>query len=329
MNRRFFGRTGLSVSEFCLGTLNFGWRVGEAQAFALLDAFHDAGGNFIQATTVADAAGRSLTVTEASEDYVGRWWQSRAIKREDLFIATRVVLRAPRPQGAVAMETLIRRCCERSLQRLRGRYLDLVLIEWSDDLPPIDDVLFALGHLKRAGLVRYFGAAGFPAWRVMESVHRATMRGWDRFEVIQADYSLMTRGASEADLLRLSRDYRFGFLARSPLAGGALVGKISRGASATGRGRGNGTYRDGLAERLANVARRRGATVPQVAVAWILHQSVLTAPVLGVGSVEHLRDVLAAAQLDLTGSDVALIEATPVAVSRDRATELNHQPIIA
>ena len=324
MRRRMFGRTGLGVSELCLGTLNFGWRVGEAQAFALLDAFYGAGGNFIQATAVGGAAERALTVTEASEEYVGRWRESRAIKREDLFLATRIVLRSPRPQGAVAMETLIRGCVEQSLRRLRVRYLDLVLIEWSDDLPPIDDVLLALGNLKRAGLVRYFGAAGFPAWRLMESVHRAIVRGWDRFEVAQADYSLLARSEREADLLRLCRDYRCGFLARSPLAGGALTGRAT-----VSRGRFDDAHAGSIRDRLDAVARRHEATVPQVALAWVLRQAVLTAPVLGVGSLEHLRDLLAAPQLDLTGDDLGLLEPNTVAASRAEPVEFTHEPFIA
>lgn len=323
LRRRAFGRTGLGVSELCLGTLNFGWRVGEAQAFALLDAFYAAGGNFIQATAVGGADERALTVTEASETYVGRWWRSRAIKRDDLFLATRIVIGVPRPQGAVAMETLIRGCIERSLQRMRVRYLDLVLIEWRDDLPPVDDILLGLGKAKRAGWVRYFGAAGFPAWRLMESVHRAMVRGWDRFEVVQADYSLLARGAGEAELLRLCRDYRAGFLARSPLGGGVLVGKTT-----APRDRVNAAEAASMGERLAVVARRLGAAVPQVALAWTLRQLVLTAPVVSVGSVGHLRDLLAAPHLNLTEGDFAFLETTAVPANRVSAAKLNRKPIL-
>ena len=309
MKQRVLGRTGIQVSELCFGTLNFGWNVDEPQAWSLLDAFKQAGGNFIQASAFCEPDGALPAVAEASEEYVGRWWRERRHPRESLFLATRIVIRNPRPHGAGALEAYIRRCCESSLQRFRTTHLDLLLIEWNEHLPLIDDILFVLSRLRRAGLVRYIGASGFPAWRLMESIHRAIQRDADRFEVLQADFSALSNSASQREQLQICRDYRLGFLARSPLAGGLLASAGGQPA-ALARKRAQWLREqfpagliDSTREDLAEAAARRGATMSEAALAWVLTNPAVTAPVLGVGNPDHLAPLLRVSDAGWTSSD--------------------------
>ena len=328
MKRRQLGRTGLSVSEICFGTLNFGWSVGENQAWALLDAYRAAGGNFIQRSAVSHAGGALPIAAGASEDYVGRWWQDRGIPREELFLATRIVVQNARPHGASTLESYIRQSCEASLRRLRTDHLDLLLIEWSETLPLIDDILFVLSRLKRAGMVRYLGASGFPAWRLMESIHRSVQRNTERFEVLQADYSLLANTRSQRDQLHLCRDYRLGFLARSPLAGGLLVGDDKRSALSLQRTRRlRGQYAGAdvavLRAALADIAESRNLTLAQTALAWVLTDSTVTAPVIGVSTVEHLQPLLDAASTGLTTQDFSAVYGSSAELSVAPTSTLN------
>jgi len=219
MKQRPLGRTGAVVSELCLGTLNFGWNVNQEQAFGLLDAFRGAGGSFIQTTSICFAAGRGLASSHASEDYTGRWWRARGVPREELFLATRIVLDASRPLSGASLEQTVRACCEASLRRLQTTYIDLLILEWGGARIAVDEVLGGLSRLKQAGLVRHLGAGALPAWRVMEAIHRSVLRRTDRFDVVQADFSLLAHERAEEELLELCREYHLAFLARSPLGG--------------------------------------------------------------------------------------------------------------
>lgn len=318
MNRRSLGRSGLPVSELCLGTLNFGWRVGEALALDLLDAFRAAGGNFIQASSAGLATERPvLAVQEASEAWVGRWWRERRIPRSELFLATRFVLPGSSAPGRADRESLIRRHCEQSLQRLRTEYLDLVLVEWNDALTPLDDALQGLTRLRRAGMVRYFGAAGFPAWRLMESLHRSAQRDFDRFEVAQFNYSVLTAGEREREVLQLCHEYRLGCIARSPLAGGALTRPPEPGSVASS-----------LLDELTRMAARYRVSPAQLALAWVLAQPNLTAPVLGTSNLAHLQQLLAVPRLTIQPADLAALTTALTTASAHPLNSPAHAPAL-
>lgn len=307
MKSRSLGRTELQVSELCLGTLNFGWTIPESAAFELLDAFRAAGGNFIQAACLDPDAG---PVSAAwSEELTGRWLRARAVHRHEFVLSTRVVIGRTGRIGYHGLADSLRRSCEDSLRRLRISCLDLVLLEWNAALPPTDEILFALSELKRAGLVRHLGASGFPAWRLMEAIHRASLRNTNRFEVIQADYSLVDRGRVQDDTFSLCRDYRAGFLARSPLAGGFLAGRapgpVSSARSRRLHARHATPFGAATVAALAEIAAERGATRAQVALAWVLAQPAVTASVVGVHTPAQLRDLAAATEIALTPDELA------------------------
>lgn len=312
MNHRKLGRTSLSVSELCLGTMQFGWRTDEATSFALLDAYREAGGNFVQAAT---ATSDPAAASSPSETHLGRWLRTRAIPRQEWVIATRLALTGPLPGGATGLATALRQGCEDALRRLGISYLDFLICDWNEHLVPLDDTLTALDHLVRAGYVRYTGAAGFPLWRVMESFERSSRRNLGRFEALQTDYSLLERRAVEPDALDLSREYRLGLLARAPLAGGLLAGlQVHTPGADTARQRWLAArYGDArsqtITQQLGQLARERGVSPAQMALAWVLAHTSVTAAVVGVTRLDHLRDLLEATRYGLSLADYQTLTA--------------------
>jgi aryl-alcohol dehydrogenase-like predicted oxidoreductase len=272
--------------------------------------------------------GSGLVSANASEDYVGRWWRERRVPRAELFLATRVVFEGARVLAGTTLEQSVRAACEASLRRLQTDHIDLLLLEWGGANVAVDDLLVSLARLRRAGLIRYSGAGGLPAWRVMESIHRAVQRDTDRFEAVQADFSLLAQDRSERDLLDLCRTYRVGFLARSPLAGGLLAEPASDEVTAHWRGR-RPMFEDapspGRAVRaaLAEVAAQREVSGTRAALAWVLAQPEVTAPVIGVASPAQLRELLAAPEMTLSPAE---LDTLTRAAARPAAARFSNPP---
>lgn len=305
MKQRKLGRTELHVSELCLGTLSFGWTTPESVSHALLDAFHAAGGNFIQATSIGPDLEASAVPANPSEEHVGSWLQNRRIPRHELVIGTRVALRRHQ-RGPEYIARTLHRCCETAISRLRSQYLDIILIDWHDSLPPADDILAAIDRLKTAGLARCVGASGFPTWRIMESLGRAARFNYNRFEIVQSDYSLLDHSRYEEDTLDLCQEHRLGFLARSPLAGGYLINPT---ASRTARSqwlrvRYDSAQTEATLSTLQDISLARQAAPSQVALSWILANPRVTAPILGVNTLEHLQSAIDATQIQLTEDEL-------------------------
>lgn len=318
INQRKMGRTGLKLSELCLGTLNFGWKTDERTSFDILDAYRAAGGNFIQsASHAADLVLPSASVN-LSEAIVGRWWTSRSIHRQDLFLSTRIHLRRiPSKEGSLA--ELMHQACQESLRRLQTNYLDMIILEWSADLAPIRAWLEAYDHVVRSGLSRYIGVANFPTWRVVDTLGRAYLGNHCRMEAIQSNYSLMARARFEPEAMALSQEQLLAFFAQSPLAGGFLAPPSGSGSPLSA------SRREWLAERYGNgqghaalavvreVAERHKASTAQVSLAWVLQNPSVTSAIIGVHSVAQFHELLGAGYLALTARDLhALDDATAV-----------------
>lgn len=317
IKRRTMGRTGLHLSELCLGTLNFGWKTDEKTSFAILDAYRAAGGNFIQASSHSPGLLLPSLSASASERVVGRWWRSRGIPRGDLVFATRIHV-SPPGTGDASLAAFVRQACRESMRRFQTSYLDIVIFEWTDGAVAIREMLEACDHVIRGGLARFIGAANFPPWRVADALGRAYLKNHNRMEALQADYSLLTRARFEPEAMALCREQRLGFFARAPLAGGFLA----RG----GREDAFGAARRGwLAERFANaygaaalaaasdVAARHEASSAQVALAWVLHNAVVTSAVIGVRSAAQLDELAEAGRLRLTAGDLDQLGAATAA----------------
>ena len=318
IKQRTMGRTSLKISELCLGTLNFGWNTDENNSFGILDAYHALGGNFIQTFGRVPETSLPSTSTCISEDMVGRWWQSRGIRRDDLVLATRIDVRQPVDRNG-SFARLVREKLQQSLRRLKTTYIDIVIFEWNDALLPIRETLEAFDGLVRPGLARFIGAANFPVWRVADSIGRAYLRNHCRMETLQADYSLMTRARFEPDAMALCGEQRLGFFARSPLAGGFLARRNGVGDIV------NSLRRDWLVQRFGNaygdaglaavgdVAARHEASSAQIALAWVLHNPLVTSAVVGVRSPAQLSELAHAGSLRLTERDLLQLDEATVA----------------
>ena len=332
IKQRTMGRTGLPLSELCLGTLNFGWKTDEKTAFAILDAFHAAGGNFIQATNHSPELFLASTATTFSEEIVGRWWRSRRLRREELFFATRIAIRQPENGGEAAFNKVVREATKESLRRMQTSHLDMIIFEWNDGLVPMRVTLGAFDHIVRSGLARYIGAGSFPTWRVVDTLGRAYLRNHSRMEALQTDYSLLTRTRFEPEMMDLCQEQRLGFFARSPLAGGFLTRRRDEEAffSSVRRDwlmeRFGNAYGDAAQAAVADVAARHEASSAQIALSWVLHNRAVTSAVIGVHSVSQLNELMRATSLQLSPGDLDQLDhataAEEVRVSRStRAVE--------
>lgn len=328
IKQRTMGRTGLKLSELCLGTLNFGWKTDEKTAFAILDAYRDAGGNFIQAANYSPELFLPSTAVTLSEEIVGRWWTSRKLRRDEFVLSTRIYVRQPDGADADDFIKLVDKTCRQSLERFQTDYLDMVIFEWNDDLVPMRVTAEAFDHVVRSGLARYVGAANFPTWRVVDSLGRAYLRQYCRIEALQSDYSLVTRARFEPEAMALCQEQKLGFFARSPLAGGFLARRSNLGTMfRSGRRdwlmeRFDNVYGETAQAAVAEVAARHDASSAQVALAWVLRNPAVTSAVVGVHSVAQLTELVQASSLSLSSEDLARLDDATVAEEVRIASEM-------
>lgn len=313
MEYRRMGRTGLQVSELCLGTMQFGWTADEETSWQVMDAFRESGGNFIDTADIYTnwTNGEGGSYGGRSEEIIGRWIKDRGVRR-DCILATKVRGRMwDGPNGEGLSRHHIFQACDDSLRRLQTDYIDLYQCHWADLNTPIEETLQALDDLVRAGKVRYIGASNYPAWRLMEALGSADRRGLARFDCYQPEYSLVERSGFEIEALPLCRHYGLGVIPYSPLAGGFLTGKYRRDTPPpqSVRARGNlekyGNERGwALIDALDEIGTGYGKTVAQTSLAWMLSNPVITAPIIGANSNEQLRDLLATSGYRLSPDQV-------------------------
>jgi aryl-alcohol dehydrogenase-like predicted oxidoreductase len=311
MEYRRLGRTGLKVSELCLGTMQFGWTTDEANSTKVMDAFVAAGGTFLDTADVYTTWGsKGLSGAGESEEIIGRWMKERR-NRDSIVLATKVRGKMWQgPDGEGLSRGRVLRCCEDSLRRLQTDHIDLYQCHWADLSTPIEETLSALDDLMRAGKVRYIGASNYPAWRLMEAQWAADMRGYARFVSYQPQYSLMERAGFEIEAMPYCKHHGLGVMPYSPLAAGFLTGKYRRGADvqsiradevcrlyANDRG-------FAVIEELDRIAQAHGKTVSQTALAWLLTNPVVTSPIVGANSAAQLQESLGAAGYRLSPDEM-------------------------
>jgi aryl-alcohol dehydrogenase-like predicted oxidoreductase len=296
----------LRVSRLCLGTMLMGGRTPPDDAQRILDAWLAAGHNFLD---TADVYGDG-----ASEQTLAPWLARR---RDEVVVATKVRFAVSDPGGSGLAPERIRRACDASLRRLGIDVIDLYQIHAPDPDVALEDTLAALDGLVRAGKVRALGASNFPAWLLAWAVGLQDREGLSPFVSLQPQYSLVERSI-ETEILPFCRAAGLGVLPWGPLGAGFLTGRYERGAKPPAGTR-LGDAEDDLEEALhrrgteANfravdearaVAEELGASVAQVAIAWLLAQPGVTAPILGPRTLEQLEDLLPAAALALTDEQV-------------------------
>jgi aryl-alcohol dehydrogenase-like predicted oxidoreductase len=303
MRYRVLGRSGLRVSELCLGTMTFGedWEFGASkqESRAIFEAFREAGGNFI------DTANAYTFGT--SEQLVGEF---SARERDGLVLSTKYSL-STRPEDINAGGNHRKNLCraiERSLKQLRTDYVDIYWLHAWDQLTPVEEVMRGLEDLVRAGKVLYIGVSDTPAWVVSQANTLAELRGWSRFIGLQVEYSLIERTA-ERELLPMAQALGLGVIAWAPLAGGVLSGKYSRQAEGlrivdSKRGEwlnGERLHPEALriAATVAEVAAELDRPPAQVALGWLRQQPGGVIPILGARTRGQLEQNLACLDLQL------------------------------
>ncbi len=294
MQYRRLGRTGLQVSEACMGTMTFGGATDEAEARRIFARCLERGINFFDTADVY-TGGRS-------EEILGRLIQG---KRDELVIATKVFNpTGPGPNDMGLSRKHILQACEASLRRLGTDYIDLYQVHADDTATPFEETLSALDQLVRDGKVRYIGASNHTAWRLSEALWTSEKHGLARYECLQPLYNLVERGL-DAELLPLCRGKGVGVIVWSPLAGGWLTGKYrgdvesdARLSDPSRREMGGTVDREKILDVLLQTAENLGASPAQVALRWVMDQSGITSAIVGARNLAQLDDNLGC--LDIT-----------------------------
>jgi aryl-alcohol dehydrogenase-like predicted oxidoreductase len=305
MEYRNLGRTGLKVSALCMGTMQFGWSVDEADTRRILSRSYESGINFFDTADIYShwVDGNPGGV---AEKYLGRWMKQAKIPRHQLVIATKVRGEmGDRPNDEGLSRVHIMQAVEASLRRLKTDYIDLYQTHWPDNDTPIEETLRALDDLVRQGKVRYIGASNCKAWELMQALWTSDKNNFVRYDSLQPHYNLIERAEFEAELRDVCKIYGLGVIPYSPLAGGFLTGKYRKDKPIPGSRRAKGLQHAmtdknfALIKRLDEIGKANKATVSQVALAWLLADPVITCPIIGATSVEQLEENLGALDVKL------------------------------
>ena len=319
---RKLGNTGLLVSPIALGTMQFGWSADETTSHAILSSYVDAGGNLID-TADCYSVWAPNNPGGISEQIIGRWLKATG-NRDRVLVATKV--RAAMGQDfsegddhPLQREGLSRRwilrACEDSLRRLQVDFIDLYQAHYIDPRTPIEETLSAFTDLVRKGHVRYIGCSNFSAWRLMEALWASDKHGYESFVSIQPEYSLVApvRANFERELAPVCLKYGIGVLPYSPLAGGFLTGKYRRnqalpsGVRVDGNKQRMSKQNFDLVEKLIEIAQRHDSTPTRVALAWLLAQPFVSAPIIGANNTGQLADSMGATALGLSEEEIGEI----------------------
>jgi aryl-alcohol dehydrogenase-like predicted oxidoreductase len=312
MRYRLLGKSGLRVSELCLGTMTFGedwgWGSSKDESRKVYDAFLEAGGNFI------DTA--NIYTNGTSETLLGEFL---AGQRDRFVLATKYTNAAPGndPNAAGNHRKSMMLAAEASLRRLKTDYIDLYWLHIWDQLTPIEEVMRAFDDLVRQGKILYAGVSDMPAWLVARANTLAELRGWTSFVGLQIEYSLIER-TPERDLLPMAASLDVGVTAWSPLAGGLLTGKQFEQGGAKDSRQGNEMVRqfmqtdarkDAIAREVVAVARESGHSPAQVALAWLRQRSQPVIPIIGARKLAQVKDNLACVDVKLAPAQIDRLDA--------------------
>ncbi|MBV9873423.1 MAG: aldo/keto reductase [Verrucomicrobia bacterium] len=310
MNYRLLGRSGLRVSELCLGTMTFGedwgWGSPKDEARKIYDAFREAGGNFIDTANVYTQG--------SSETFLGEFVSGH---RDSVAIATKYTnaLTTSDPNAGGNQRKNMMQAVEGSLRRLRTDYIDLYWLHIWDQITPIEEVMRAFDDLVRQGKVLYVGVSDAPGWWISKANTIAEFRGWSPFVGLQIEYSLIERTV-ERELIPAAKALGLTVTAWSPLAGGVLTGKYASGEAGDSR-YSTEMMKQWLPERtrsarivdaLQNVSKQTGRSKAQIALAWLRHRAVPVIPIIGARKLTQLEDNIASLTLSLTPDQLASLD---------------------
>ncbi|NOZ57698.1 MAG: aldo/keto reductase [Calditrichaeota bacterium] len=293
------GRTGLKVSRLCLGTMNFGPKTSEKDAFAIMDRALELGINFFDtANTYGWKKGEGIT-----EQIIGRWLSQGGGRRDKIVLATKVygvMGDGPNDRGLSAYH--IRKACEDSLRRLKTDHIDLYQMHHIDRDTPWEEIWQAMEQLVREGKVIYVGSSNFAGWHIAQAQCEAQKRNFMGLVSEQSLYNLTNR-MIELEVIPACQEYGLGIIPWSPLASGLLAGSLDK--VKTGRRAEEATQkraqqlRDKL-EKYEALCRELGEEPANVALAWLLHQPAVTAPIIGPRTLEQLEGAIRAVEIKLS-----------------------------
>lgn len=332
MKNRRLGKSGIVVSEICLGTMTFGSQLDEKASFAVLDHAYEHGIDFFDTAEVYPVPPKTEWLGR-SEEIVGKWMKTK--DRDSLILATKVAgpghgwFRPPVRQGKTALDRLqIVRAVEGSLRRLGTDYIDLYQTHWPDHDFGYEETLSALTELQRQGKIRIFGSSNESAWGVMKAEQVASAQGLGRYETVQNNFSINNRRFEDA-LAEICRREQISLLPYSPIGGGVLSGKYNQGARPAGARFSDyeetgGPRQKAMAERFLNdwalataaavgeLAAAHSLHPVTLAVAWSKQHDFVASTIIGANSIEQLEPSLAAADLCLSAEVLAAVDAISV-----------------
>jgi aryl-alcohol dehydrogenase-like predicted oxidoreductase len=315
MEYRNLGRTGLKVSELCMGTMQFGWTADETTSQKILSASFESGINFYDTADIYSrwAEGNPGGIAET---IIGDWLKKNKIPRHQIVLATKVrgeMGDGPNDEGLSRAHII--KAIEGSLNRLGTEYIDLYQTHWFDENTPIDETLSALDDLVHQGKVRYIGCSNYPVWRLMQALWTSDKQNLTRYDSLQPHYSLVHRDEFEKELAEVCEKYSLGVIPYSPLGGGFLTGKYQTDLSKVDSQRTKGAKRYfsqqnwSLLDKMKKIGLDKGnKSISQIALAWLLSNPLITSPIIGPRTIDQLKDNLGAAGLRLTNDEKHILD---------------------
>lgn len=334
MKIKNLGRTGLKVSEICLGTMTFGNQADEQTSFAIMDIADSAGVNFFDTADVYPLGGGLEKVGE-TEIIVGNWLKQRGA-RDRIVLATKCRgAMGPGPNDEGLSRRHIIRACEASLKRLQTDYIDLYQVHSPDPSTPIEETLRALDDLVKAGKVRYIGCSNYLAWQLAEALWTSDKFNLARFDCDQPRYNILFR-MIEDEILPLCQSQGVGVIAFNPLAGGLLTGRYQKGQDlqqgtrfALEKGSGElyrkRYWKEAMFEEVEAIKQflaPRDKSLTHVALAWVLHQPAVTSAIIGASRPEQLQDSLQGVGLALDDEERGYLDQVWYNLPRERDTQI-------
>ncbi|TWR24077.1 aldo/keto reductase [Mucilaginibacter pallidiroseus] len=305
MKYKLLGRSGLKVSELCLGTMGFGteagWGADADTSFKIMDAYAEAGGNFLDTANIY----KSGTSEKIIGDYISNH------DRDYFVVASKYTLKdnTTNPNASGNNRKNMMRSVEESLKRLKTDFLDVLYLHIWDDLTPIDEVLRGMDDLISQGKITYAAISDTPAWVVAKGNILAELMGWSQFIALQVEYSLLARTA-ERELIPMAKHFGMTVTPWAPLAGGALTGKYLKGDK--GRIKPESNRLNERAEKITRVvmeiAQELGVSESHVALQWTMIKGFSCIPIVGATKVDQLKDNLKTADVTLTGDHIQKLD---------------------
>ena len=305
MKYKLLGRSGLKVSELCLGTMGFGteggWGADEATSFSIMDAYAEAGGNFLDTANVY----KQGTSEKIIGDYLGNH------DRDHFVVATKYTLKdnTTNVNASGNNRKNMMRSVEQSLRRLKTDFIDILYLHIWDDITPIDEVLRAMDDLIRQGKVNYAAISDTPAWVVAKGNTLAELMGWSQFVALQIEYSLLAR-TPERDLIPMAKHFGITVTPWAPLAGGALTGKYLKGDN--GRIKPESNRLNERAQKITRVvmevAQELGVSESHVALQWTMSKGFSCIPIVGATKVAQFKDSLKTVEVTLSEAHIQKLD---------------------